>query len=505
MRVLARERTELSTRRRALAFASGAAALVLLGDVLRWMLVGPVPLRLMGGLVPPESGLQAEACLGALLGVTALVAAGALRRAAGPPVVTAGLALAVLLANLHPIPSGDTAPATLLPFALLRHGRLTFEGTGLDPPLLPLQADPLPYFLVRRGERIASKYSPAMGLLAAPVYLPAALGRFDARAADVAQLGKLAAAVLTALGAGCVHAAAARLAGPRFAAAGTALYVLGTPVLSVLGQSLWLHTGAALGFSIALLGLTGWDHSSRRLGALVGLGTGLALSCRPVDLVLTLGVGAALWQIRPRAVPWMAAATSIPVLLLAVYQWRVFGSPLATGYGAEAREGWTTPPWQGVLGLLLSPGRGLLVQSPVLLLSLGALLHAGRGSSPRWFAPLGISVALLVCVMGQWWVWWGGFSPGNRMLSDALPLLGVSLACGLRDAWQRRTLRAPISALAAVSVASFVALAFHPLRDPFRAQVMGIEDARGPWALRSHPLVATASELLSPPGGAEKR
>jgi hypothetical protein len=83
------------------------------------------------------------------------------------------------------------------------------------------------------------------------------------------------------------------------------------------------------------------------------------------------------------------------------------------------------------------------------------------------------------------------------MLSDALPLLGVALACGLRDAWTQRRLRAPIVGLAALSVATFAVLTFHPLADPFRLRTMSLEDG-GPWAPLSHPLVAAADGLLRP-------
>ena len=484
--------------RRILSVVAGAGALSMLAEVLRWMILGPTPLLVLGGVLPMGADLEAEAALGALLGVVALVAAGGLRRRFGPPVAVAGLSVAALLANLGPFPTGDTAPATLLPFALVREGRLTFEGTPLDQPLLPLLAEPLPYFLVRSGERIASKYSPAMGLLATPVYLPAALGRFDARAAEVAHLAKLAAAVLAALGVACIHTAAARLVGQPFAAAATALYVLGTPVLSVMGQALWLHTGAALGFSLAVLALTANHAPAWRVGATVGLGVGLALACRPVDVVLAAGFAGALRQVRPRALGWMVAAASLPVLLLAWYHWRVFGSPLATGYGAEASRGWTAPLSSGVLGLLVSPGRGLLLHAPVLLLSVAALARPGRDSSPRWFLPLGLSLAAFVIVMGHWYMWWGGSSAGNRMLSDALPILGVSLACGLREAWRLRLLRVPVVALATLSVATSAALTFG-VRDPLWVQVMSVGglDHPRPWHPDTHPLVARY-QLLFP-------
>ncbi|RPH68663.1 MAG: hypothetical protein EHM78_18065 [Myxococcaceae bacterium] len=286
--------------------------------------------------------------------------------------------------------------------------------------------------------------------------------------------------------------------GPEFAAAATALYVLGTPVLSVIAQALWLHTGAALGFSLALLALTRTDEPPWRVGVMVGLGVGMAVACRPIDVVLAAGFAGALWLARPRALGWMAAAAALPVLLLVAYQWEVFGSPLASGYGAEASEGWTTPVPLGVLGLLFSPGRGLLLHAPVLLVAVAALLRPGRGSSPRWFLPLGLSLVTFLCVMGHWHSWWGGSSAGNRMLSEGLPILGVALACGLREAWQRRSLRAPVVAFAAISVFTSAGLTFG-IREPLWVQVMSVggEDNPRPWDPGTHPLVARYRLLSS--------
>jgi hypothetical protein len=486
--------------RRLLALGAGAAALLMLADVPRWMVGGPLPL-LLGGVAAPGADMEAEAGLAALLAVVALVLAGGLRHRMGPPAAVAGLTLAALLATLGPFSTGDVKPAAMLPFALLRDGKLTFEGTGLDQPFLPLSADPLPYYLVRSADRIASKYSPALGVLATPVYLPAALGRFDARSSTVEHLGKLAAAVLAALGVVCLHAAASRLVGASFAAAATALYVLGTPLLPVIGQALWLHTGAALGFSIAILALTRSAGPPWKMGALVGLGIGLAVACRPVDVILAAGFVGALLVLRPRALGWMAAAAAVPVLLLALFQWRVFGSPLATGYGTEAEWGWSAPLVEGIPGLLLSPGRGLFVHAPILVLSAVALARAGRGVCPRWFLPLGFSVVLFVCVMAHWYMWWGGSSPGNRMVSDAVPVLGVALACGLREAWPMRFLRAPIVAAAALSVATQASLTFF-VDSPYYEQVMnlGSEAHPRPWSMDTHPLVARF-ELPFPRGG----
>jgi hypothetical protein len=473
-----------TARRVGLVAVLGAVTVLLIGDAVVWMVSGPAPLRFLG-VELPLGRFEAEIAIAALLAAVALVAAGGLHTRCGPPVAVATITVAVLLANTMPMGSGDTVPATFLPFVLLRDGRLTFDDPGLDGPL-GVHGEPLPYYLVRTGGGLASKYSPAMGILAAPVYLPAALGRFDPHLASVLHLGKLAAAILTALGAGCLFVAARALVGGVWAVAATGLYVLATPVLSVLGQALWQHTGAALGFSVALMALTLTNWSDRRAGALAGVGLGVVVACRPVDVVLAAGLGFALLRERPRAVPWALGVGAIPLLLLGWYHWRVFGSPFTTGYGVEARDGWTTPLHEGVLGLLFSPARGLFLQSPVLLVSAGALLSGAR--PPRWLLPPVVALGMFTLLMGRWWCWNGGYSAGNRMLADGLPVLGLTLAVGLRAAWARAPMRPVVLGLATISVATFAVLTFVRPTPEFRELVL--EMARGPWDVESHPVVA---------------
>jgi hypothetical protein len=85
------------------------------------------------------------------------------------------------------------------------------------------------------------------------------------------------------------------------------------------------------------------------------------------------------------------------------------------------------------------------------------------------------------------------------MLSDGLPILGLSLASGLRVAWRRSRLRIPVVAVASLSVATSAALTFG-VREPLWVQVMSVggEDHPRPWDPGTHPLVARY-RLLSPP------
>jgi hypothetical protein len=91
------------------------------------------------------------------------------RRAA---LLLALLALLVYNANFRLLGAGDTYPARFLPFALWNHGTLY-----LDPIReVTTQHNPHPYWIQPTADgRSASLYPIVAPLLAAPVYLPAAL------------------------------------------------------------------------------------------------------------------------------------------------------------------------------------------------------------------------------------------------------------------------------------------------------------------------------------------
>ena len=107
-------------------------------------------------------------------------------------------------------------------------------------------------------------------------------------------------------------------------------------------------------------------------------------------------------------------------------------------------------PWEGVLGLLISPSRGLLVYSPiVLVVVLGAGWSWRQSAGPRWLL---IAAALQLVVYGFYNVWWGGHTYGPRYALDLLPLLVPSAAEGIRRAVESPALRVSLVAALVWSV-----------------------------------------------------
>ena len=107
---------------------------------------------------------------------------------------------------------------------------------------------------------------------------------------------------------------------------------------------------------------------------------------------------------------------------LFIYNTLIFGSPLDTGYGSNPASTLTTPILQGALGLLLSPGKGLLWYAfPIVLTFFGWVPFARKHRAEAAFIVLlFLSVLALFSVYS---FWPGDGSWGPRYLSPALAFL----------------------------------------------------------------------------------
>ena len=85
----------------------------------------------------------------------------------------------------------------------------------------------------------------------------------------------------------------------------------------------------------------------------------------------------------------------------------------------------------GFAGLLISPSRGILIFSPVVLAVLtgtwATLRNSWRGAL-RWCA---LAALAQYCLFATYSVWWGGHTYGPRYLLDVLPLMVPIAAAGI--------------------------------------------------------------------------
>jgi len=114
----------------------------------------------------------------------------------------------------------------------------------------------------------------------------------------------------------------------------------------------------------------------------------------------------------------------VPAMAMtAFYNWLRFGNPLSSGYEGE---GFTTPIWEGLWGLLFSTGKSVFAYSPVLIALPFALKPFIKRAKPEalFFSTL---LGITVIYYSVWWAWYGGFSWGPRFLVPILPFAILAL------------------------------------------------------------------------------
>ena len=338
----------------------------------------------------------------------------------------------LLLANGRPIPSGDTRPTERVAASLVEHASLALDAyPDVEPPFAREES----------GHRV-SIYPVLSAVAAAPVF---GLSRlvFDLDETGLALAGKVAASLFSALAGGILFLLVSRRWTESEALVTAFVFVFGTSVWST-SQALWQHPLAVLSLSVALLWMQSAEADPRWAGR-VGLPLGLALAARHADVALVAALGAGVALRWPRRLPSLLLHGLPGVAFLLAYQWHYFGSPLRHGFSGSL--GRFSETWGiGHYGLLLSPAKGLLVFTPVVIIAAVGLVAAARRGEAPFALTLGAAVLAHWLLVGRWSEWHGGESFGPRMMTDVLPLLLVFLPEGFA-LWPRL---GPV--LAAVSI-----------------------------------------------------
>jgi hypothetical protein len=184
-----------------------------------------------------------------------------------------------------------------------------------------------------------------------------------------------------------------------------------------------------------------------RFALAAGLFLAAGINVRASTGVAVLPVLAYLLWLRAgegRGRPWLAragrtaVATALGALPLAILlgasQWARFGSPFDLGYPTLPA---TTPIYQGLLGLIASPGKGLFFYAPVTLLVLFGVGPAWRRYRAETLL-IGSIVVLTLLLLARLDYWTGDSAYGPRYLIPVLPLVIALLAPAMERIRLRR-------------------------------------------------------------------
>ncbi len=325
--------------------------------------------------------------------------------------------------------SGDVIPAEFLPVALIRYQTVYFDS------FLDVSSPNLAYAFPFVNGHYVSLFPIVTPVLVTPIYLisciPLIIFNVPLDPSLIIVMAKTSAAIIAALSCVFMYLAVKELFSRKTALITVFIYAFATSTWSVSSQALWQHGTVEL-----LLILMIWfvirneQEPSRNKIICLGLLSGLFLFNRPPDAVLLLPIiGYIIWYERQNLPVYVisAAATALPFL---VYNFSIFGNVFG-GYKQNLiLFSFGFDSLRNFAGLLIAPNVGLLIFSPVLVLSVFGYLKLNSISNERIrqvlvvFGPVIILEILVYSFFGGWDSS-VAYSYGQRFLTGILPVLAI--------------------------------------------------------------------------------
>ena len=246
--------------------------------------------------------------------------------------------------------------------------------------------------------------------------------------------GALTASLLIALAALFIFLASRRFVAPIPAFLVALAFGLGSCAWPISSQALWQHPSNTFFLCLSAYFLFGIPER-KYYAAYCGAALGMAVLCRPTSAVVVVCVGAyLLWVNRRGFVAFVLGGIPFAVVL-AAYNGYYFGTVFEFGQTITSKnialattgsdDLWQSAIWESLPGLFISPSRGLVFFSPVLVFGIVGAVLAWRDPRYRPLIPLQVATVLLVLVAARWYDWWGGSTYGYRSIVDTVPFFAL--------------------------------------------------------------------------------
>jgi hypothetical protein len=357
------------------------------------------------------------------------------------------------------IQSEDAIPATYVPLSLLKgNGFVLTEYYDYFIKNWPNPENRLgkPYYLFRfKKWEFVSAFTVITPILAMPFYLPISVLNVDYVSPLIPITARFASSFFVSLSVLFVYLSLAKIIkNIRISILATISYAFGSICWGTTSQSLWQH-----GINQFLLSCGFYLLFIKK--PLSFLLFSLAVFSRPTNVVF------ALWAfvyilLKGRKDIFKYLLWSIPPLIFQLwYDDTYLGGVFNHPYSPQQFSNWQGRFPEGFFGLLLSPSKGLLILSPVFIFSIVGIVTIWKIKDFSEYKVLSIILALFFLVMGKWIHWYGGWSFGYRMVSEALPFLAIFLGFGLDAVLKRPLLNKMFFTLLAFSIfVQFLGLVF---------------------------------------------
>ncbi len=283
----------------------------------------------------------------------------------------------------------------------------------------------LPQTIVGYDGRTYSKYDPGLPFLSAPIVLATdELGK--ATLSDRYALAALAVQLIPTAAMSIALAGVFHIASHLY----TVRRALLVTFIGGFGTLAWPYARlyfaeAVLAACLTLAIVPIFDKISIRALMFSSCAIGLAILTRASAIIYLPAFVYLIWQNSEVDPPrrWFhlglfGFGPFLALLGLAFHNYLRFHSLLTTGYEGESFH---PLPFDGIFGMLFSPGKSIFLYSPPLIMSVILWPRLRRKNPPlAWALILTAGTALIF--YGAWWAWHGGWVWGPRFLVPLVPL-----------------------------------------------------------------------------------
>ena len=363
------------------------------------------------------------------------------------------LAFVVYNSNLRSITSFDTNPTRYLPISIIKERNFDLD----EFPFLQKYPDwwhrdkqGTPYYLQYVRGRYMSSYPVMPAVLSVPVYaIPVLLGLTDGPSSAMGFtrteivgtfLSKVTASAAVAFSVSILYLTLLRMTSRRASLWIALLYAFATSSWSLSSQGLWQTSMSQPLLAFSLYFFVRGREDGRYINV-AGIPLALSVACRPTNIILAVALLIYVARYHRANIRHFVIVPFVVGAFVLTYNLYYFGS--VTGPYSIMMGKFTYPRFEGFLGLLISPSRGILVYSPILLFGFVGMVLTFYCRRDPLLQFSGIAAILLILLYSAWSEWHAAFSYSYRFLVDLLPVLSMFFAIAwswIVAKWWRKSL-----------------------------------------------------------------
>jgi hypothetical protein len=354
-----------------------------------------------------------------------------------------------------PYYTNDTVPSQLLPYYIVHDHTIYLDGATSY-----INDFFYSYRFVDVGNgHVASLFPIVTPVLITPLYIiPVYILNIPMTDYTLLFMGRYCASLICALAGMFLYLACRSLTSRNIALLSAGIFAFATSTWSISSQTLYAHGMVELLLAVMFF-LVVRNETEHSIWNSIGLGicSGLFIFNRPSDSVLILPFMLYILVYYRAQVQYYLVSGIIAGAPFLLYNLLLFHNPLG-GYAQVApRLVLGIPTLSNYLGLLIAPNKGLLVFSPVLILSVfGFWSILTRREKPvyrvLYWSVFAVLLTILVYALFDDWI--GGLMYGPRYLTGILPVLAIGVCIFLDNVGKNPVSNLIVSAIAALIIVS---------------------------------------------------